>query len=212
MSCGMADGAMDYGADRGAMTCGAIFGGASSNDAPGDGFTIKGGVLLKYAGEDKQVRVPDGIQIIGEEAFSGADMESVVLPTSLVEIGDYAFERCARLKSIVIPEGVWSLGFGAFDGCDSLRVVTLPASFQSIGDIGFAFADCRALERVNCGIDFSGCGDGDLSLAFAWDSPILRSIRRSLGRCVSCGEDLGLGRGTGEEDLGLRRETCELCV
>lgn len=166
-----------------------------------DGFAIKGGVLLKYVGGDKRVRVPDGIQIIGEEAFSGADMESVVLPMSLVEIGDYAFEQCARLKSIVIPEGVWKLGFGAFDGCDSLRVVTLPASFQSIGDIGFAFADCRALEHVNCGIDFSDCDDGGLSLAFAWGSPILGNIRRSLGRCVSCGSSMGPGR-----------ETCEVCV
>jgi len=181
-------------------------------NAANDGFAIKGDVLVKYVGGEKRVRVPDVTRIIGEEAFSGADIESVVLPTSLVEIEDYAFEQCARLKSIVIPEGVWKLGFGVFDGCDSLRVVTLPAGFRSIEDVGFAFADCRALEHVNCGIDFSDCDDGDLSLAFAWGSPILRSIRRSLGRCVSCGEDLGLGRGTGEEDLGLRRETCELCV
>lgn len=166
-----------------------------------DGFTIKGDVLLKYSGEDEHVSVPDGIRVIGEEAFSGADIESVVLPHSLVEIEDYAFEHCSWLESIIIPEGVWQLGYGAFDGCDSLRVVTLPTSFQAIDDIGFAFADCWALERLNCGIDFGDCDDGDLSLAFGWDAPILRSIRRSLGRCVSCGDDVEPGH-----------ETCEFCV
>lgn len=166
-----------------------------------EGFVIKGDVLLEYSGEDKRVRVPDGVRVIGEEAFSGADIESIVLPPSLVEIEDYAFEDCSWLKSIVIPEGVWLLGYGAFDGCDSLRVVTLPTSFQSIDDIGFAFVDCWALERLNCGIDFSDCDDSDLSLAFAWGSPILGSIRRSLGRCVSCGDDVEPGF-----------ETCEFCA
>lgn len=203
---------LDGGAVGDAMSRGMVDGDAPSDGAKGEGFVIKGDVLLKYFGEDKRVRVPDGIRVIGEEAFSVAGIESVVLPFSLVEIGDYAFEDCSLLELIVIPEGVVKLGFGAFDGCGSLRAVTLPTSFKSIDDLGFAFADCCALERVNCGIDFSDCDDVDLSLAFAWGSPILRSIRRSLGRCASCGKDLGAGRETCGEDVGSGHEICECCM
>ena len=34
-----------------------------------DGFNIRDGVLLKYTGKDTDVTVPDGVIIIGDNAF-----------------------------------------------------------------------------------------------------------------------------------------------
>ena len=51
---------------------------------------------------------------IGNAAFSnGADnnteLTSVALPSTLVAIGDYAFQYCDNIKRITIPEGVTSI-------------------------------------------------------------------------------------------------------
>lgn len=166
-----------------------------------EGLVVRGGVAVECGGRVRAVRVPSGVVELAEEAFAGCSlMKSVVLPDSLLEIGDYAFEGCAALESIVIPESVTRLGFGVFDECDSLRVVGLPASFATIVDLGFAFAGCSALERLDCAFSFEACSEEDLTLAFDWGSPILEGIRRRCGRCISCGEAVAPGF-----------ELCELC-
>lgn len=63
-------------------------------------FEIIGGVLKKYNGEDIKVVVPDHVQKIGENAFSGLTLSSVKLPEGLLEIATDAFSGCAYLESI----------------------------------------------------------------------------------------------------------------
>lgn len=151
-------------------------------------FVIKGNVLVKYNGHDKQVVVPEGIVEIGAEAFKDClTTESVILPDTLEAIGSMAF-FASGVKSVKIPNGVETIGRMAFCCCRSLLTVALGASVKCVGAGAFesasklykvefnkgllsvekrAFADCKSLTSavIPAGIKelsdgvFSGCGN-----------------------------------------------------
>lgn len=76
-------------------------------------------ILTKYTGADSAVTVPDGIDKIGERAFSGCDtVLSVTLPDGLKAIEAYAFEGCRSLQSVCIPASVTYLGPNLFSGVE----------------------------------------------------------------------------------------------
>ncbi len=93
-----------------------------------------------------KITLSEGITIIGENAFFDAPVKSVILPSSLLSIGNYAFSSCNSLESITIPENVVSIGKNAFSGCNALKSLVIPNSTTSIGED--AFAECSALESV----------------------------------------------------------------
>lgn len=79
---------------------------------------------------------------IGDQAFGGSRISSVVLPSGVQEIGNVAFGGCWALSNIEIPEGVVKIGYGAF-GSSRLERVVIPDSLKEIGD--FAFENCEYL-------------------------------------------------------------------
>lgn len=65
-----------------------------------------------------------GVSEIGYAAFwSCSNLSRVVLPNSLISIGEYAFYECA-IKSIDIPNGVTTIGKSAFYFCPLCPVDT----------------------------------------------------------------------------------------
>ena len=82
--------------------------------------------------------IPDGIQIIGDGAFSACSfLTGITIPDSVTSIGNYAFSSCSSLKSITIPDSVTIIGDSAFWGCTSLTSITIPNSVASIGENPF---------------------------------------------------------------------------
>ncbi|MBQ7383303.1 MAG: leucine-rich repeat domain-containing protein [Clostridia bacterium] len=99
---------------------------------------------------------------IDNEAFAYTPLEEIVIPSSIVHIGERAFRECRQLKSVVIPssitswgmEAFWGAGLetvtlsqglttiseGAFSNCKNLKSITIPDSVEIIGDS--AFANC----------------------------------------------------------------------
>ena len=83
-----------------------------------------------------------GITVLPRETFSECTvLQSVVLPSGLQTISDYAFS-CTALGSISFPSGLKNIGIGAFADCTYLAGVDLSGtSIVGIGDRAFAGAD-----------------------------------------------------------------------
>ena len=92
----------------------------------GDGCSVPKDVI--------SVRFTEGLQKIGDEAFYKCTLlESIKLPSTLVEIGDSAFRDCHNLREVVFNDGLQKVGFRAFGDCSSLENVTLPSTIVEIG-------------------------------------------------------------------------------
>lgn len=88
--------------------------------------------------------IPSSVTEISANAFTGASIESVSIPSSVKTIGDVAFKDCASLSSVTLNSGVTSIGSNAFEGCVLLENIAIPESVTSVG--WKAFKDCASLK------------------------------------------------------------------
>ena len=109
-------------------------------------FEIKAGVLTAYNGESPDVAVPSSVIEIGDKAFAGMRIQSVIIPDSVKEIGFEVFRGCTSLTRVTIANSVVAIGTGAFFGCNNLTDLSLPDSIASIGK--GAFRDCTKLTNI----------------------------------------------------------------
>ena len=70
-----------------------------------DEKTIAENTMLQTLRALKSVVLPDGLRKIGDRWFANSDIESVVIPASVREIGAEAFFMCERLRRVVFAEG-----------------------------------------------------------------------------------------------------------
>ncbi len=111
-------------------------------------FQLDGTTLVKYTGTAYAVSVPDEVEIIGEEAFSGNNNIKVVrLPDKLESIEYGAFSYCNALNKIDIPDSVESIGSGAFACCTSLSTVEIGSGVNEMGT--GVFAGCISLKNIS---------------------------------------------------------------
>lgn len=126
-------------------------------------FNIRGSELLSYSGSEKNVIVPDGIEVIGREAFAANPyIVSVKLPDSVRMIDYAAFADCSSLNQILLPDSVTTIGDSAFNHCQSLKTVSFGTGLNSLGS--GVFADCPELSEIKIAEDNQAfvCVDGVL--------------------------------------------------
>ena len=79
--------------------------------------------------------------------FEGcSNLRSIIIPKSVINIGDGAFRGCSNLTSIDIHSKVQNIGNGAFRGCNKLTDIIIPSSVKNIGNC--AFMGCSDLTEV----------------------------------------------------------------
>lgn len=109
--------------------------------------TIPEGAFVGNSNLRKVSILCDSITSIGQGAFAGCGMDTIVLPPNLTALSRLAFGYCYRLKYIAMPNSLTSIVDNAFVGCSSLDNVQFPTKLQSIGH--HAFADCTRLRNVD---------------------------------------------------------------
>ena len=111
------------------------------------GIQIIGDYAFSECGSLTDATIPDSVTSIGNLAFEGcSNLTAVTIPDSVTSIGDLAFSGCESLTAVTVPDSVTSIGYGAFICCYSLTAVTIPDSVTSIGD--WAFAACASMTAV----------------------------------------------------------------
>ena len=109
--------------------------------------------IFAYKGSDEVVVIPSEIEgapviMIMFGAFSeNKTLKHVIIPNTVVEIEEKAFEYCTALQSVMIPDGdIEKIGVEAFFYCTSLSSVTLGNGLEFIS--AGAFGYCESLERL----------------------------------------------------------------
>ena len=106
------------------------------------------------------IEMHDGVEIIGEEAFSYCrSLRGINLPGVRV-IGDYAFYECRTLTDVEFGDNLETIGERAFGWTSSLRSIKIP-KVRVIGKS--AFVKCDELTDVELSEDLETIGNEALS-------------------------------------------------
>ena len=92
--------------------------------------------------------VPEGTRVIAEEAFEGASIRELSLPSSLIGICDYSFSDCP-ISEMELPSGLKYLGSAAFQNAP-FTSLTLPSSLEYVGYISFPWLKTNSRFDLYC--------------------------------------------------------------
>ena len=93
------------------------------------------------------VIIPESVVRIGDRAFYNCDALTYIrIPSSVKNIGRESFYDCSQLAFVDLSEGLTTIGEEAFNNCDALTHITIPSTVTSIGNS--AFYNCGALNAI----------------------------------------------------------------
>lgn len=130
-------------------------------------YNDKSVYLTKYIGTEKEVVVPEKVEIAGKmykvmldrEAFeNNTTITSVTMGEQIGSIPDSCFKGCTSLKSVEISSSATLIGHNAFYGCKNLKKVTIPGNVKDLGNK--AFANCTSLKSISLSSKLSSISSG----------------------------------------------------
>ena len=93
------------------------------------------------------IDIPNRVTSISDDAFKNCTaLTDVMLPSSVFEIGAYAFSGCSSLIGFTIPARITKIEVGTWAGCVSLKEITFHDKIQQIG--AYAFKGCTGLTAI----------------------------------------------------------------
>ena len=116
---------------------------------------------------------------IGDYAFFCSKITSIVIPKSVISIGESSFQACNKLEKITIPDNIESIGQYAFTGCTSIISVEIPEGVIDIGE--FAFKYCEKLQSVIIPSSMLSLKEGVFHGCFSLNSVIIKEGVRFIG-------------------------------
>lgn len=95
-------------------------------------FIFMDSALSKVTFESGTVKIPDNAC-----EFAG-ELKTVVIPSTVKEIGNGAFAGCSKLSGVKFPLALESLGSGAFGGCTEIKSIVIPKTLKECGASPFS--------------------------------------------------------------------------
>jgi len=90
--------------------------------------------------------IPATITAIGDKAFETLTLTHIEIPSSVLSIGNNAFNGCQKLDSLILSDQLQSIGSYAFSNCIAMKKLVIGSGVNNIGD--YAFYKCSALQSV----------------------------------------------------------------
>ena len=100
-------------------------------------LVIVNGILIDGETCSGSVTIPDDVIRVGADAFRGSTLTEVVIPDSVIDIENGAFESCSSLVKVEIPDNGVNIGDDAFCECSTLSNIVIPDSVKNIGTGAF---------------------------------------------------------------------------
>ena len=91
----------------------------------------------------ERIVLSKNLKKIGWNAFYTAGVKELVLPNSLIHIGEQAFSGCVNLKKVGLPIHLKKLATHVFSSCENLTQIELPEALQNIGMYALAGTGLR---------------------------------------------------------------------
>lgn len=88
----------------------------------------------------------EGLESIGENAFAFFDISELDLPSTLVYIGNGAFNHCENLRRLKLPEELERINDGTFSYCNNLNEIKWSENLKVIGNKSFGKIWMKSLE------------------------------------------------------------------
>ncbi len=110
---------------------------------------IMPGAFEHIGDESYSVKLPNTLKKIGQEAFGGSGLASIIIPEGVTTIGLRAFGYCTNLKRVEIPSTVKKIDTWMFDWCQftgpeaGLQEVILHEGVTTIDWLAFHYALTR---------------------------------------------------------------------
>ncbi len=107
-------------------------------------------MILKYpiGRKTETYHVPSSVTEIGEYAFQNArSLKSVIFNKKIKRIGKSAFDDCKNLESIDFDQSLQEIGKWCFHGCDKISHIRVVQNLEKIGK--YAFGSCDSLKYID---------------------------------------------------------------
>ena len=103
---------------------------------------IIGGSLFESEKSLTKVTLNEGLEVICASAFRSCPFESIVIPSSVKRIDQYAFASCANMTTCTISgNSLETIGNEAFSGTIKLASINIPSSVKEVGSYAFTEYD-----------------------------------------------------------------------
>lgn len=103
---------------------------------------IIGGSLFESEKSLTKVTLNEGLEVICASAFRSCPFESIVIPSSVKRIDQYAFASCANMATCTISgNSLETIGNEAFSGTIKLASINIPSSVKEVGSYAFTEYD-----------------------------------------------------------------------
>lgn len=94
-----------------------------------------------------ELTIPEGVSKINPYLFYGfKPLTRITLPSTMLEVGEYAFKACVNVGEITLNEGLQKIGNSAFSLCHKTTRITIPSSVTDLNV--YAFMGCRRLAEI----------------------------------------------------------------